>query len=147
MNTILTVESHFDAGHIVSWHPKCGRLHGHTYRVVVSCEGPIDEASGLYIDFGVLKKDVRRVVDLYDHKFIVSAKLRDEKYSMGGELVSRITWGKYYSLYIPKGDVVYLSNEATAENIAYDIRTQLGYDPSRVRVQVFEGAGKSASTT
>jgi 6-pyruvoyltetrahydropterin/6-carboxytetrahydropterin synthase len=60
----------FDAAH---WLPnvpkghKCGRMHGHTYRVVICVEGPVDEETGFVIDFGDLKEIVRPYIEGFDH--------------------------------------------------------------------------------
>ena len=34
---------------------KCARLHGHTYRVTLTAIGPLDEDSGMVVDFAILK--------------------------------------------------------------------------------------------
>lgn len=60
----------FEAAHRLPGHPgKCSRPHGHSYRLVVSVERPVDPASGLAIDFGDLKAVVREaVVQRVDHR-------------------------------------------------------------------------------
>ncbi len=62
-------EFHFEASHQLPNHPgRCRRLHGHGYRLRVTCEAPIDTASGLSIDFGDLKRLVgERVLAALDH--------------------------------------------------------------------------------
>ncbi len=60
----------FDAAH---WLPnvpaghKCGRMHGHTYRVVIGVEGPVDEETGFVIDFADLKGIVKPYIEDLDH--------------------------------------------------------------------------------
>jgi len=56
---------HFDSSHVLPGHPKCGVLHGHTYRVEVVVEG--DEAEDMVLDFDELRRHVRRVIDELDH--------------------------------------------------------------------------------
>ena len=60
----------FEAAHRLPEHPgKCRDLHGHSYRLVVTVERPVDPHSGMAIDFSDLKRVVRReVVDKLDHK-------------------------------------------------------------------------------
>jgi 6-pyruvoyltetrahydropterin/6-carboxytetrahydropterin synthase len=60
----------FEAAHRLPHHPgKCRRLHGHSYRLVVTVDLPVDPATGLAIDFSDLKTVVReRVVDPADHR-------------------------------------------------------------------------------
>ena len=57
---------HFDSMHALPGHPKCGKPHGHTYRVEVTVEGPVRD--GMVIDFDDLKKGVRELLrSRYDH--------------------------------------------------------------------------------
>ena len=51
----------------------CARpnYHGHTYSCSVAVEGPIDEATGMVIDLGVLDRILQtEVVDRFDHRNI-----------------------------------------------------------------------------
>lgn len=75
-----TVEMWFCAAHRIKGHPKCGRLHGHNYKVQVTIARPakatmnigeLDE-QGFIMDFGVLKQFIKEVCDVVDHKYIVS---------------------------------------------------------------------------
>ena len=62
----------FEAAHRLPHHPgKCRELHGHSYRLVVCVERPVDAQSGLAIDFGDLKRVVNEsVVDRLDHRYL-----------------------------------------------------------------------------
>ncbi len=62
----------FQAAHHLPRHPgKCRNLHGHTYRVEVLCEGPIDPESGMVVDFADVKAEVQsRVLDTLDHTLL-----------------------------------------------------------------------------
>ena len=62
----------FEAAHVLPHHPgKCGRLHGHSYRVDVAVAGPLavaGPARGMVMDFDALSSVVReRVIDRLDH--------------------------------------------------------------------------------
>jgi len=61
----------FDAAHQLPWHPgKCRQLHGHTYRLEVSVEGPLDPR-GIVCDFADLDALVRReIIDRFDHCYL-----------------------------------------------------------------------------
>ena len=59
------VRDHFDSMHSLPGHPKCGVPHGHTYTVEVVVEGEMD--NGMVIDFGILKKSLKGVLDVLDH--------------------------------------------------------------------------------
>jgi 6-pyruvoyltetrahydropterin/6-carboxytetrahydropterin synthase len=62
----LGVIDYIDCAHFLPGHPKCGTLHGHTYKVEVIIEG--DPRNGMVIDFSDLKKAAREVLRQYDHK-------------------------------------------------------------------------------
>ena len=63
----------FDSAHYLPNLPdghKCGRLHGHTYRVRIYVSGLVDEKMGWIIDFGDITKVVRPVIDELDHRLL-----------------------------------------------------------------------------
>jgi 6-pyruvoyltetrahydropterin/6-carboxytetrahydropterin synthase len=51
---------------------KCEALHGHNYAVSVSVDGSVDPATGFVVDFAVLKRILRPVVDAMDHRVLVA---------------------------------------------------------------------------
>jgi 6-pyruvoyltetrahydropterin/6-carboxytetrahydropterin synthase len=57
---------HIDCAHFLPGHPKCGSLHGHTYKIELIVEGKVE--NGMVIDFADLKTAARRVLSEYDHK-------------------------------------------------------------------------------
>lgn len=64
----VTKEFTFHSSHFLTkYYGKCERLHGHSYRLAVTVEGEIG-ANDLVLDFGILKRVVRRcVIDKLDH--------------------------------------------------------------------------------
>jgi 6-pyruvoyltetrahydropterin/6-carboxytetrahydropterin synthase len=62
----IGVSEYIDCAHFLPGHPKCGTLHGHTYKVEVTVEG--QPKSGMVVDFADLKKSLREVLNLYDHR-------------------------------------------------------------------------------
>jgi 6-pyruvoyltetrahydropterin/6-carboxytetrahydropterin synthase len=63
----------FEAAHRLPRVPeghKCGRLHGHSYRIEVHVRGEIDGASGWVMDFADLKAAVQPVIDELDHSYL-----------------------------------------------------------------------------
>jgi 6-pyruvoyltetrahydropterin/6-carboxytetrahydropterin synthase len=62
----LGVIDYIDCAHFLPEHPKCGVLHGHTYKVEIVVEGNIQ--NGMVVDFSDLKKAAREVLRQYDHK-------------------------------------------------------------------------------
>lgn len=62
----LGITEFIDCAHFLPDHPKCGQLHGHTYRVEVTIEG--ENKTGMLMDFALLKSETREVLALYDHR-------------------------------------------------------------------------------
>jgi len=62
----------FEAAHRLPNHPgKCRDLHGHSYRLVIAVERPVDPESGMAIDFAELKRIVvDQVLSRLDHKYV-----------------------------------------------------------------------------
>lgn len=68
----LSCDFHYDAAHRLPMVPeghKCGRLHGHTYRLTVTVKGPVS-ADGFVIDFADLKSVVDPVIAELDHHYL-----------------------------------------------------------------------------
>jgi len=69
----LVREFTFEAAHhlpnVPSGH-KCGRLHGHSFRVDVICEGDADPETGWLIDFADIKRAVEPLIDQLDHHYL-----------------------------------------------------------------------------
>jgi 6-pyruvoyl tetrahydropterin synthase/QueD family protein len=62
----------FSAAHRIEGHPKCGRLHGHNYKVRVTLFGYPDR-NGMILDYGDLDKVVKPIIDgVLDHRYIIS---------------------------------------------------------------------------
>jgi 6-pyruvoyltetrahydropterin/6-carboxytetrahydropterin synthase len=50
---------------------KCARLHGHSYRLLVTLRGPVDPATGMVINFSDVKAVVReKVIHRLDHSHL-----------------------------------------------------------------------------
>jgi 6-pyruvoyltetrahydropterin/6-carboxytetrahydropterin synthase len=65
------VEESFAAAHFLpDYHGKCENLHGHNYKIRIHSSGKILDKSGMLVDFGVLKKALRSVLELLDHSLL-----------------------------------------------------------------------------
>jgi 6-pyruvoyltetrahydropterin/6-carboxytetrahydropterin synthase len=71
MRTSVTRSFTFEAAHQLPWHEgKCRNLHGHSYRLEVTVEGPVGD-QGIVVDFAAIKAVVERdVVARYDHRYL-----------------------------------------------------------------------------
>lgn len=62
----IGIVEYIDCAHYLPDHPKCGTLHGHTYKVELSIEG--ETRQGMVLDFAELKRIARSVLSDYDHR-------------------------------------------------------------------------------
>ncbi|MEV0129711.1 6-carboxytetrahydropterin synthase QueD [Dactylosporangium sp. NPDC050688] len=63
----------FEAAHRLPRVPeghKCGRLHGHSYRLEVHVQGDVDPDTGWLMDFADIKAAVAPVVAELDHRYL-----------------------------------------------------------------------------
>jgi 6-pyruvoyltetrahydropterin/6-carboxytetrahydropterin synthase len=49
---------------------QCGRIHGHSYKMRVHCEGVLQPHSEWVVDYADISKAARPVVDQLDHTFL-----------------------------------------------------------------------------
>lgn len=67
----------FEAAHRIHGHPKCGHLHGHSYRVMVELTAD-DAPGGMVLDYGLLYPIKLYIDEHLDHRYIVSIELVKE---------------------------------------------------------------------
>lgn len=63
----------FDSAHYLPNVPKghkCGGMHGHTYTLKVHISGKPGEYTGWIMDYSDLKKKIKPLIDLLDHKVL-----------------------------------------------------------------------------
>lgn len=69
LSKIFTFEAAHQLPHVPPGH-KCGRLHGHSYRLEVIIMGSVDEEQGWVMDFGVIKNPLRPTLEILDHSYL-----------------------------------------------------------------------------
>ena len=87
------------------FHPsaqKCSRLHGHSYIVRLRLEGEIGE-NGMIMDFVVLKKKLKEMIDEMDHAVLLPARSEIVKITAEEDSVLVDNCGKKYMF--PRMDV------------------------------------------
>lgn len=65
----FTFESAHRLPHVPPGH-KCGRLHGHSFRVEIAVAGAIDPKLGWVLDFADVKEAFRPIQDELDHRYL-----------------------------------------------------------------------------
>src|ERR1041385_5889212 len=110
----LGITEYIDCAHHLPGHPKCGRLHGHTYTIDVVIEG--EKKGGMIVDFADLKNAVKTVLGEYDHRsfneFLDYPSVENICELIGGKLLDRLPYsftirvweghGKYAELNVTK---------------------------------------------
>ena len=67
----VTVDAGFSSGHYLrNYHGRCENPHGHNYKVRVTLAGAELDATGLLLDFKMLKQVMRPVIDRIDHQML-----------------------------------------------------------------------------
>lgn len=130
----------------------CERLHGHNYRVAVRVAGRVDPATGFLVDFAVLKRILRSLIEPMDHKLLVptaneSLSLREE----GDRLV--VDYARPEWLAVPRDHACLLPvRHTTAELLAEYLGSAVwrdlaaaGATVATLTVDVEESAGQSAA--
>jgi len=68
---LLTIEDSFASAHqLRGYHGKCENLHGHNWKVELTVKGETLNGIGLLIDFHDLKKMLKEILSILDHKNI-----------------------------------------------------------------------------
>jgi 6-pyruvoyltetrahydropterin/6-carboxytetrahydropterin synthase len=137
----------FSASHFIPGHPKCGRLHGHSYSVSLVLHGEKGER-GMILDFVPLKKALREIADEFDHRVILPGNSKRMKLKTG-KAIEVTTGDKQYVF--PVEDVVVIdAEESSAEEMANVIlemflhRVDLPSNVSQIEVGVYEEQGQGA---
>lgn len=124
----LTIEHSFDSAHFLAGYVgKCANIHGHRWRVLLQVQAEQlaedSQQRGMCVDFSVLKEDLKKVVDAYDHTLLIEEGTLKEK--------------TMEALKEEGFPVIELTFRPTAENFAkhfYEIFQKKGYDVAAVQV-------------
>lgn len=88
----LKVESSFSsAHHLLNYEGDCENQHGHNWKVEAYVQGNNLDNSNLLIDFKVLKKELKKVMDLLDHKDLNELE-QFKNQSPSSEFISRFIY-------------------------------------------------------
>lgn len=82
----------FEAAHRLPFLPtghKCGRLHGHSYRVEIHVRGEVRQPEGWVIDFADIKAATGPAIEALDHRYLNEVEGLENPTS---EAVARWIW-------------------------------------------------------
>lgn len=134
----VTREEEFEAAHLLpGYDGGCKNLHGHSYKIKVTVEGPQNKGWGMVLDFKNLKNIIKGIVP--DHKFLAN---KNDELSM--RIVSLL---KDNNL-----DYVLFDFDTTAENMVgyfaakiQDELDQLYDDVKVVKIRLWETTNSEAT--
>jgi 6-pyruvoyltetrahydropterin/6-carboxytetrahydropterin synthase len=98
----FTFEAAHRLPHVPEGH-KCGRLHGHSYRVEVHVSGDVDPLSGMVVDFADIKAAFKPLHDCLDHYYLNEVSGLENPTS---ENVARWIWDRLRCSQLPVSRVV-----------------------------------------
>ena len=144
----------FASAHFITFKGhQCEALHGHNYRVGVMVEGAVDAECLFVLDFSILKRIVRKLVDEVDHKVLLPTQNPKLAYRRENGMVQVDYFGKLTYVF-PESDCALLPvQNSTAEMLAQFLgeatRAELeseGYTHlTRLELEVEENYGQSAT--
>jgi len=86
----LKVETDFAAAHQLTMvGEKCENLHGHNWKIEVVVAGETLDVGGVLMDFGIIKKHVRAIMETLDHKFLNELTFFSETTPPSSENIAR----------------------------------------------------------
>ena len=141
----------FSAGHFITLaNGVCESVHGHDYRVAVELEGPLGPHEFL-LDYVALEKMAQSILAEWDHKLLLPTEHAQIRVVAGPREVHvtfadrRWTFPADDCRLLPVGNT---TTERLAELVSQRLLAELharwNCRPTRLRVEVSEGAGRSA---
>jgi 6-pyruvoyltetrahydropterin/6-carboxytetrahydropterin synthase len=94
MKAEVTRAYRIDAAHRLPGVPeghKCGRMHGHGFRVEVTVAGPVGKRSGWVLDFAEIDRAAKPLVDALDHRTLNDVEGLENPTS---ELLAKWLWDR-----------------------------------------------------
>lgn len=144
----------FASAHFITFRGhQCESLHGHNYRVGISVSGSVDNECLFVLDFSVLKRIVRSLVDQIDHKVLLPTQNPKLAYRHEAGMVHVDYFGKPTYVF-PESDCALLpiqnsTAEMLAQYLGLGVRDALeseGYTHlTEMELEVEENFGQSAS--
>jgi 6-pyruvoyltetrahydropterin/6-carboxytetrahydropterin synthase len=144
----------FASAHFITFRGhQCETLHGHNYRVGVMVEGDVDDECLFVLDFSLLKKIVRELVDTIDHKVLLPTQNPKLAYRQEGDRMHVDYFGQPTYVF-PVADCAMLpiqnsTAEMLAEYLGQHVRARLAQDGHThltvLEIEVEENFGQSAT--
>lgn len=101
----LMVKDSFSAAHnLRDYKGKCERVHGHNYTVEAYFKSSTLGKDGLAVDFTILKKHLKKITDILDHRNLNEDILYFKKQNTSAENIAKYIY-EYLKLKVKKAKV------------------------------------------
>ncbi|MBB6215342.1 6-pyruvoyltetrahydropterin/6-carboxytetrahydropterin synthase [Anaerosolibacter carboniphilus] len=143
---ILKAEHSFDSAHFLAkYEGKCGNIHGHRWKVEIEIQSEAlvngGQLDGMVIDFGDLKRDVKAMVDYYDHALII------QKGTMREETLRCLREDGFHIIEVnfrPTAENFAFIFHETMKNKGYNVKRAIVYE-TPTNSAVYEESGGNSS--
>jgi 6-pyruvoyltetrahydropterin/6-carboxytetrahydropterin synthase len=143
----------FASAHFITFEGhRCETLHGHNYRVGVTCEGALDPETWYVFDFGVLKKIMKALCDEIDHRVLLPTESPKVAVEQRDDMIHVAVHGRPRYVF-PARDCALLpvpntTVEMLARHLARQLRARVATSRAAsltaIEVEVEENFGQSA---
>ena len=86
----FTIEAAHRLPHVPPEH-KCGRVHGHSFKLEVHVKGAVAPTTGWIMDFGDIKEVFQPIFDALDHRYLNEVEGLENPTS---EVIARWIWAR-----------------------------------------------------
>jgi 6-pyruvoyltetrahydropterin/6-carboxytetrahydropterin synthase len=143
----------FSAAHFITFRGhQCESLHGHNYRLGISVTGPIDDECLFVVDFAILKRVVRKYVEMMDHRVLLPTENPKLSFAEDGEAIRVDYFGKHTYTFPVRDCAMLPIRNTTAEMIAEWVADRVtadllaqGATITALELEVEESVGQSAT--
>jgi len=141
--------TNIDYAHFLAFHDgKCKNVHAHG-SCVVSAEVGGSLNGQWVVDFGIIKRTIKGVVEQIDHKFVV--KHEYVQFNGNKAIIMYNSSNGEHLIELPPSEVFVLEQDPTLENIilyiAEKVLEQLPENVTYIKIMAQEGMGGSAEVT
>ena len=110
MYELKVISSFSAAHHLLNYDGECENQHGHNWKVEVFLVGESLDKSNILVDFKVLKRELKKVLDTLDHKDINELP-QFKGISPSSEILSKYIYDEMKKIFVQVAKVAVWENE------------------------------------
>lgn len=118
----ISKEFTFCAAHTIPGHPKCGRLHGHNYRVEITLTAnQVDSTNGMLLDYAELSRIANPIIDPLDHRYLTTLDI----INAGSDPYTKLALEQDHAAALT--DIPFTTAEYLAQHIALRVQARIDF--------------------